>query len=286
MTSMRPAAGAPATVRVLLVEPSRTVAGIVRRALPAPFASGLTVVQSGQDALNRVKSDRPEVVISTMQLPDMTGIELARQVREATKATPIGFVLVSSETESKEMGSLSKTGLAVLLHKPFTAEQLLEALHLALPQSAVAPAASPSVTAATLAAPPVPQLAKPAAGRSRLRVLIVDDSTPARMHVRNVLTTLGLTHFVEAVDGAQAVAATARESFDLIVTDYNMPHMDGRGLIGYLKQNPGTAGVPIIMVTTETDPAKLDAVRRLGADLVCDKSFPAAQVQKIIDKLA
>ena len=43
-----------------------------------------------------------------------------------------------------------------------------------------------------------------------------------------------------AADGAQAVAAVARETFDLIVTDYNMPYMDGRGLVGYLKQNPST----------------------------------------------
>ena len=50
----------------------------------------------------------------------------------------------------------------------------------------------------------------------------------------------------------------------MIVTDYNMPFMDGSGLVGYLKQNPSTASVPIIMVTTEQDPVKLDAVRQLG----------------------
>jgi two-component system chemotaxis response regulator CheY len=64
-----------------------------------------------------------------------------------------------------------------------------------------------------------------------------------------------------------------------------MPYMDGGSLVAYLKQNPGTAGVPIIMVTTEKDPAKLDAVRRLGVAAVCDKSFPAETVRKIIDSL-
>jgi two-component system chemotaxis response regulator CheY len=102
--------------------------------------------------------------------------------------------------------------------------------------------------------------------------------------VRNVLSSLGLGQFVEAADGAEAVAALARDTFDLIVTDYNMPFMDGRGLIGYVKQNPATAGVPIIMVTTETDPAKLAAVRKLGAT-VCNKSFPADMVRSIIDQL-
>ena len=86
---------------------------------------------------------------------------------------------------------------------------------------------------------------------------------------------------------AQAVAIVVRETFDLIVTDYNMPYMDGRGLVGYLKQNPATASVPIIMVTTEQDPGKLEAVRaKLGVAAVCDKSFPPdSAVRNIIDEL-
>jgi two-component system chemotaxis response regulator CheY len=81
------------------------------------------------------------------------------------------------------------------------------------------------------------------------------------------------------------VAATAGQTFDLIVTDYNMPYMDGSGLVGYLKQNPATATVPIIMVTTETDPAKLAAVRQLGVTTICDKSFPAEVVGKVLDQV-
>jgi CheY-like chemotaxis protein len=113
----------------------------------------------------------------------------------------------------------------------------------------------------------------------------VDDSTPARLHMRSVLASLGLSHVVEAADGAQAVAAVARETFDLIVTDYNMPFMDGSGLVGYLKQNPSTASVPIIMVTSEQDPVKLAAVRQLGVAAICDKNFPLDTVRKIIDEL-
>jgi two-component system chemotaxis response regulator CheY len=85
--------------------------------------------------------------------------------------------------------------------------------------------------------------------------------------------------------GRKPVAAAARETFDLIVTDYNIPYMDGRGLVGYLKQNPSTSSVPIVMVTTEQDPAKLEAVRQLGVAAVCDKSFPPEIVGKIIDQL-
>jgi two-component system chemotaxis response regulator CheY len=91
--------------------------------------------------------------------------------------------------------------------------------------------------------------------------------------------------FTEAADGAQAVAAVAREAFDMIVTDYNMPYLSGRDLIAYLKQNQATATVPIIMVTTEKDPVKLAVVRQMGV-AVCDKTFRPEEVRGIIDPLA
>ena len=123
-------------------------------------------------------------------------------------------------------------------------------------------------------------------GPAKLRVLIVDDSGAARVHIKNVLKGLGFLQFSEAPDGAQAVAAVAGAVFDLIVTDYNMPFMDGRGLVGYLKQDPSTASIPIIMVTTEEDPGKLAAVRQLGVTAICGKSFPPEVARRILDQLS
>ncbi len=109
---------------------------------------------------------------------------------EEIKSAAPGFVLISTESEAAEAGTLSKCDRVVLLHKPFTPEQLMEALR-------------------TVSA--VPPLPSAATERGKLRVLIVDDSAAARLHVRNVLQGLGLTQFAEAVDGAQAVATIARE---------------------------------------------------------------------------
>jgi serine/threonine protein kinase/DNA-binding response OmpR family regulator len=259
-------AAVPVTLplKVLLVEPSRTQSGIIRKYLQGQGVQDVVAVASGQEALQAVRSRAPDVIVSALHLADMTGVQLAQQIKaEAVAASP-GFVLISSEAESAQVGSLSKCGKAVLLQKPFTPQQLLDALKM------VSGGPGPAVQRAA---------------RTGLRVLIVDDSAPARLHVRGTLQGLGLTDFAEAADGAQAVAAVAREPFDLIVTDYNMPLMDGRGLIGYLKQNPATASVPIILVTTEQDQAKLAAVRELGVTAICDKSFPAAYVARIIDQL-
>jgi two-component system chemotaxis response regulator CheY len=211
-----------------------------------------------------MRNDPPDAIIATQHLSDMTGLQLAERIRGENKVRATGFVLISTEAESSQADGLSKCGKAVLLHKPFTSEQLVDALRI-------------------VCAVPLPPSSL--AGRGKLRVLIVDDSAAARIHMRSVLQKLGLAQFREAVDGAQAVAAVVTEAFDLIVTDYNMPLMDGQGLVSYLKQNPATASIPIIMVTTEEDPRKLDAVRELGVAAVCDKSFPPEVAQKIIDQL-
>ena len=254
-----------ATLRVLLVEPSRTQSGIIRKYLQAQGVQNVVAAASGKEALEAARNQCPDTVVSALHLPDMTGVQLAQQVRAEAKAAPPGFVMISSEADRSEVGSLSACGRAVHVKKPFTPEQLLEALRIVSP-----PTQSGSLTK----------------DRSKLRVLIVDDSTPARLHVRDVLAALGMAQFVEAADGAKAVALVARDSFGLIVTDYNMPFMDGSGLVGYLKQNPATANVPIIMVTTETDAAKLEAVRSLGVAAICDKSFQTEVVRKIIDELS
>jgi CheY-like chemotaxis protein len=260
---LRPATPPPRKdLRVVLVEPSRTQSGIIRRYLQAQGIQHVVAATTGREALDLARRESTEAVVSALHLRDMTGIQLAEQLRKDNPAAAPGFVLISSEAECAQAGSLSHCGKALYLHKPFTPEELVAALRM--------------VTSAQRSG---------AADRTKLRVLLVDDSTPARLHARSVLQGLGLVQFIEAADGTQAIATLTRERFDLIVTDYNMPLLDGRGLIAYLKQDPATASVPVIMVTTETDPNKLDAVRQLGVAALCDKSFPADVVEKVLQRL-
>jgi serine/threonine protein kinase/DNA-binding response OmpR family regulator len=275
-----PPAGKASTgsATILLVEPSRVQAAIIRKYLQEIGFQEITTASSGQQALEMVRHTPAQVVISTMVLADMTGMQLVQKMRAQETESPPGFVLITSQADAQDAKLSSNAADAVLLPKPFDQNQLAEAL--------VAAMSGPSSrTYADL--PSKGQDSGKSAGPNdygRLCVLIVDDSAPARVHIRAVLKELGLMQFVEAADGARAVAALASEKFDLIVTDYNMPFMDGGGLVAYLKQNPATASVPIIMVTTETDPAKLEPVRKLGVT-ICDKSFQRETVQKILEKL-
>jgi two-component system, chemotaxis family, chemotaxis protein CheY len=113
----------------------------------------------------------------------------------------------------------------------------------------------------------------------------VDDSAAARVHIRGVLTGLGLRRIVEAADGAEAVTMLQKEKYDLVVTDYTMPRLDGRGLIDFIRHRSSCPSVPVIMVTTETDPAKLEAVRQLGVAAICDKNFRPEVARSILERL-
>jgi serine/threonine protein kinase len=261
---------------ILIVEPSRAQAALFRTYLQEGDFQVVGAATTGADAIALVRNQPPDVVISAMHLRDTTGIQLADQIRsEATSGAP-GFILITSDSDETDTSGISRLRRVQILHKPFTADQLKEAISLVAGTSvALSPAATSQLKGTKEEKP----------DRSRLSVLIVDDSSTARIHERMTLQGLGFSGFSEVADGAQAIAAATRESFDLIITDYNMPLMDGRALVSYLKQNPPTAKTPIVMVTTETDPKILDPVRALGVVAIVEKAFSRDVVAPILDRL-
>lgn len=265
------------SLTVLVVEPSRVQASIIKNFLHEKFMAVVGSVTTGREAIEAVGSLRPRAVVSAMYLSDMNGLELADQIRTQAKLNAPGFVLISSESHEDDTDAFGKLNRVLLLRKPFTSTQLVGALDhvtgasVPLPPLAAAVGLNPRTT--------------PTIDRGQMRVLIADDSGTARINVRTVLQGLGFKQFLEVPDGAHAIAVAARETCHLIVTDYNMPLMDGRALVSYLKQNPATAAIPILMVTTETRPEVLDPVRQLGVVAVVEKAFPASVVGPLLDSL-
>ena len=95
-------------------------------------------------------------------------------------------------------------------------------------------------------------------------VLLVDDSATMIMSVKALLTTNGFAA-VTASNGRQALAELKKAKPDLIITDINMPDMNGFELIQQVRQLPGMRFVPILTLTTESDPSKRDDAKKLGA---------------------
>jgi len=115
-----------------------------------------------------------------------------------------------------------------------------------------------------------------------LRVLVVDDSLASRRHLHRLLTELGIERITEAADGKEAVALLEQAMVDLVITDYNMPEMDGRELTEYIRTQSWQAEVPILMVTSEQNMGRLAAVERAGVSAICDKPFEAGNIRRLI----
>jgi two-component system chemotaxis response regulator CheY len=89
----------------------------------------------------------------------------------------------------------------------------------------------------------------------------------------------------EAQDGKDGLGQAGRKKFDLIITDLNMPVMDGIEMIGSVRQLTGYGFTPILMLTTESQQEKKDAGRKAGATGWIVKPFNADQLVAVVQKL-
>jgi two-component system, chemotaxis family, chemotaxis protein CheY len=113
-----------------------------------------------------------------------------------------------------------------------------------------------------------------------MKILVVDDSSTMRRIIKNTLTNLGFNDIAEADDGVEALKKMS--GINLLITDWNMPNMDGLTLVKSIRSNDQLKNVPIIMVTTEA--AKEDIIEAIksGVNNYVVKPFtPEVLKQKI-----
>ena len=115
-----------------------------------------------------------------------------------------------------------------------------------------------------------------------LDVLIVDDSAAIRKILQRVLrqTDLNLGEIKEAGDGTEAVEILKDRAFGLILSDVNMPQMDGLQLLARIREMDHLKGTPVIMITTEGGQGKVMEAVQLGASGYVRKPFTADQIKE------
>lgn len=225
-------------------------------------------VAAGKEAMAEMKTNTPDIVFCAMYLPDMTGTELIIAMRGDPDLERVPFVLISSEDRAQVLDPVRQSGACAILPKPFTADMLEASLSSALDWMN-----------------PDDSLEAEGIVLDELRVLVVDDSPMARNFIRRILENLGVRHFIEATNGVEAAAEMEETAIDLVVTDYNMPEMDGKALIEHIRGKSWQKSVPVLMVTSETDEGRLAAVHNLGVVGVCDKPFEPATVKSLLRQL-
>jgi two-component system chemotaxis response regulator CheY len=113
-------------------------------------------------------------------------------------------------------------------------------------------------------------------------VLIVDDSAAIRKILQRVLRQTGMSirTILEAGDGQEALDLLKSSKLDLVLTDINMPKMDGLQLLAAMKGNPDWRNIPVVMITTEGGESKVGEAVRLGATGYVRKPFTADQIKE------
>ncbi|RLF53454.1 MAG: response regulator [Thermoplasmata archaeon] len=119
------------------------------------------------------------------------------------------------------------------------------------------------------------------------RVLIVDDSNTARMVVKRCLEIAGFMDatFLEAANGKEALTLLKQERADLVVTDLNMPVMDGETFLKWVKGSPKTHDIPVVMISSARNPAKEKQVLDMGALAVLGKPVSPEMLRESIGDL-
>jgi len=123
-----------------------------------------------------------------------------------------------------------------------------------------------------------------------LRFLIVDDFSTMRRIVRNLLKEIGFANAEEAEDGAVALNMLRSSKFDFIVSDINMPNMNGFELLDAVRADAALKHLPVLMVTAEAKKEDIVRAAQSGASGYIVKPFTKAvleeKVQKILQKMA
>ncbi|MDP2276649.1 MAG: response regulator [Nitrospirota bacterium] len=116
-------------------------------------------------------------------------------------------------------------------------------------------------------------------------ILIVEDSTTTRSLIRAVIEELGDFNIVEAPTGFDALKLLPTQDFDLVVTDINMPDINGLELINFVRSNQRYSNIPLIIVTTERSEEDKKRGMALGATAYVTKPFKAPELQDIVRKV-
>jgi two-component system, chemotaxis family, chemotaxis protein CheY len=115
-------------------------------------------------------------------------------------------------------------------------------------------------------------------------ILIADDSSSMRAMLVAIVETLGDYRTVEASSGFEALRLLPRDHIDLILTDINMPDINGLELISYLRSNPNYKNIPVFIISTEGSAKDIEKGKQLGADEYLVKPFSPAILQQLINQ--
>tara|TARA_E500000331_G_C17211594_1_gene693963 strand:+ start:554 stop:949 length:396 start_codon:yes stop_codon:yes gene_type:complete len=118
-----------------------------------------------------------------------------------------------------------------------------------------------------------------------MKILVVDDFSTMRRIIKNLLKDLGFSNIQEADDGSTALPMLQQGDFDFVVTDWNMPGMQGIDLLKNIRADDSLKHLPVLMVTAEAKKEQIIAAAQAGVNGYVVKPFTAATLKEKLDKI-
>ncbi len=118
-----------------------------------------------------------------------------------------------------------------------------------------------------------------------IKILVVDDFPTMRRIVKNLLKDLGFENVDEAEDGAMALEKLRNGNFEFVLSDWNMPNMDGLAMLKEIRADANLSTLPVLMVTAEAKKENIIAAAQAGASGYVVKPFTAATLEEKLNKI-
>jgi response regulator RpfG family c-di-GMP phosphodiesterase len=245
-----------AQLKVLVVEDSPSQQRLIRAYLQALDDAEVVCTDNAEDGLEEALATPFDIILSDISLPGISGLELCRRVKaEADPPPPV--VLVSTLAGDEDVQRGFEAGAEAYLGKPFSERELLRTVNDVLHKNML---------------------------RRGQHILVVDDSAGIRSAVSAGLRDAGF-RVSEAEDGGGALELARSAAPDLILSDLNMPNVDGFTLCRELKKDEALAATPLVVMSASDDRGTMRRLVHMGAAAFLVKPFSQEQAVLLIEKL-
>ncbi|NNE52943.1 MAG: response regulator [Sulfitobacter sp.] len=119
--------------------------------------------------------------------------------------------------------------------------------------------------------------------RDKIRIMVVDDMSTSRGLITQALDSFGVRDVATAENGRDALRALAIRPAHLVISDFNMPEMDGLQLLHYLRATPQTKGVGFVLITGQAEQRIIDHGKKLGMNNFLKKPFQPKELRNCIE---
>jgi CheY-like chemotaxis protein len=275
---------------VLVVEDNRDAAASLA-ALLSEQGHQVDVAGDGQAAIQRVRAQRPDVVLMDIGLPGLDGYEVARRLREQEGLTDALLVAVSGYGQLRDRLRSREAGFDDHLLKPIDYERLAPLLARCKPRPARGAAEQPGDRPPApppegAGRPPASSAAATRTDKPSYRVLLIDDSEPVAQVSREVLQAEG-HEVIVAHDGPAAVRIAKAERPQVVLCDISLAgEMDGFAVAEALRREPGLSDAVLIAVTGHADPALQQRSLQAGFDLHLVKPVDFTRLAEIVSSIS